>query len=338
MELEDLKKQLEKLEKALGESRARELEALQENKRLEEDSKKKIPQVQDAADTSSPSPSPRELTPVFITSRQLTRFRDRPKTSSDPTVYEWVSDMRAHLGGQRLSKEQQSSIVMEHLSGRARLEVQSRAIDIQKGPEEMFATLKKVFGDGDSLGQLMSQFYAYQQKAEDDLLATSFSLLSLFRRMCDYDKSLNDNKDRILKDRLAEAVTDEGLRREIRRLNVEMSSLSFLEVRDRAIHWMGNTQKVQPRRTTVQEHPATVDPILEMLKAQGELMKTLADEVKSLKRRPTQQRSGERLCFKCQKPGHIARNCPPQATASAPQQAGTPQPAAAPSSENSVKG
>ena len=52
------------------------------------------------------------------------------------------------------------------------------------------------------------------------------------------DPSFNVNRDKMLKDRLAEAVRDESLRRELHRLNVEASELGFFLL-DRALRWLG---------------------------------------------------------------------------------------------------
>ena len=47
----------------------------------------------------------------------------------------------------------------------------------------------------------------------------------------------------MLKDRLAEAVRGEGLRRELRRLNTENAGLSYFDFRDRGDKWKGKGTK-----------------------------------------------------------------------------------------------
>ena len=105
-EMEDLKKQLEKMEAALGASRKRETASLHALTDLEE---KKIKETA--------SPAIFLSTPVYVTSRTLQKFRDRPVKPTDMVVHEWIGDMKAHLDGLTLSKSQKAAAVMEHLTG-----------------------------------------------------------------------------------------------------------------------------------------------------------------------------------------------------------------------------
>jgi hypothetical protein len=62
-----------------------------------------------------------EARPLYVTTRRLEKFRDRPKSSSDISVHEWIADMSTHLEGQSLSKSQKAAVILEHLAGVARL-------------------------------------------------------------------------------------------------------------------------------------------------------------------------------------------------------------------------
>ena len=57
-----------------------------------------------------------------------------------------------------------------------------------------------------------------------------------------------------LKGRLAEAARDEWLRRELRRLTIELEHLSYFDMRDRAIGWLGGLGT--PRKATIGEASA----------------------------------------------------------------------------------
>ena len=307
-EITSLKEQMAQMQDALERAAKREAAVLKELQAVKEASP--VPKH-----NSKPEPSV-EASPLYVTSRRLEKFRDRPRTTTDPNIHEWIGDMKAHLDSQRLSKSQKAAVVMEHLSGTARLEIQGRGPTVTTDPDEIFAVLSKVFGDGDSLAQLMSRFYAYQQKPGDDLLTTSIDLFSIYQRMIDLDRYLGDDKNRVLKDRLAEAVLDDGLKRELRRLNIEAPMLSYFEARDRAIHWLGNCRSdlPHPRKAVNQELPTAVDPLVQMLQEQQELMKSLSAEVKELKTNPSRSRGlndqGQRVCFHCLQADHFIRDCP----------------------------
>ena len=104
-----------------------------------------------------------------------------------------------------------------------------------------------MFGNGDSLPQLQQRFFTYQQ-ANEDLLTCSLTLVALYDRIGDQDASFKACRDSALKGRLAEAVNDEGLRRELRRSNMECPELSFFDARDRPMEWLGTAERSRPKQ------------------------------------------------------------------------------------------
>ena len=71
--------------------------------------------------------------------------------------------------------------------------------------------------------------------------------------MAKLNESCQAAREKMLKGRLAEAVCDEGLQRELRRLNIEAPTLSFFDVRDHAIEWLGRRQGSPRKEAAVQE-------------------------------------------------------------------------------------
>ena len=149
-------------------------------------------------------------------------------------------------------------------------------------PEEIFRVLLKVFGDGDTLPQLQQKFFSYRQGPKEDLLTCSLELVELFTWMAKLDESCKATKGKTLKGRLAEAVRDEGLQRELRRLNMEAPELSFFDVRDRAIEWLG--RRHPPKEATVQGIEASNDAggLQALLKKQSELIEKQQQQIDSL--------------------------------------------------------
>ena len=276
----------------------------------------------DHSGTSEPN-----ATPVYLSSRRLDVFRGRPKTSSDISVQEWIGEMKAYVDVRPLSTIQKAALVMQHLSGCARQEVQGRGPSTTRDPEEIFRVLAKVFGDGDSVGQIRSHFYGYRQKPGEDVLSCSLELVGLYNRLEELDGIVATDRDKVLRERLAEAVTDEGLRRELRRLNMDSPTLDFFEARDRALQWMGSSSKSDPvKKVCNQETPVVTQPTAETLfQEHSKLLKDLIKEVKDLKQGSSvhaseprglgaRSFSGSRRrrmpCFICQSLDHLKRDCP----------------------------
>lgn len=177
---------------------------------------------------------------VVMSSRRLERFRDKPTKSSDQlSIQEWIIDARAQAASRQLSAEQFGAFLLDHLSGKARQEILGRGEEVKKKPEEIIKILTHVFGDGHTLPVLQQKLYACQQGSED-LVTYSLNMVELYDRIVQLDESFKACRESTLKARFAEGVSDEGLRRELRRLNVEASSLTFFELRDRGKHWIGS--------------------------------------------------------------------------------------------------
>jgi hypothetical protein len=57
--------------------------------------------------------------------------------------------MRYHLAGNQMSKMAACALIMEHLRGKARVEISGRGI--RDDPEAVFRALLQTFGDGSDL-------------------------------------------------------------------------------------------------------------------------------------------------------------------------------------------
>ena len=269
--------------------------------------------------------------------RGIDRFRDRPEKASDLTVEEWVSDVKSHLKNVNWTKKDQAAFIIQHLAAKARREIQGRGDDVCQNPEKIYECLTKIFGDGDTFPQLQQCFFSYQQKEKEDLLSCSLELVELFDCVAELDPTFKPTRDVTLKRRFAEVVRDEGLKRELRRLNMESPSLTFFELRDRAIQWMGNIcskQKLKACDVMAQE-VTTEDTVLSVLKAQGELlaqqqkqMQTMLELMqghsfhekgsmpghsfheKGSRRPPPRNNSRVRRCWTCNSVDHLQSKCP----------------------------
>lgn len=255
---------------------------------------------------------------MMLSSRRLDRFRDRPATSSDPTINEWVADMRSQSTTRKFSDPDFASFLIDNLAGKARQEILGRGESVKNNPEEIIKILYKVFGDGDNLPVLQQRFYAYKQK-DEDLVTCSLNMVEIYDKIVQLDPSFGACRDASLKGRFAEAVKDESLRRELRRLNIEIPDQSFFQLRDRAVHWIGRTN--DKFLATYQEMTGMKDKTelshTDIIKRQEEMIKKQQRQIDSLLRNSSAtntQHSGYQRrrssCWKCGSFNHLQRNCP----------------------------
>ncbi len=175
----------------------------------------------------------------------------------------------------------------------------------------MLDVLLRVFGDGDTLPQLQQRFFAYRQESNQTLLSCSLELVTIYDRIATLDITYQACRETQLKGRFAEAVVDEGLQRELRRLNLEAPALTFFELRDRAVTWLGRTSTTtQATIKEVQAEETLENKIIQLLQQQSEQIKQQQKQIDSLLQANRNGNHKDRRCYSCNEPGHLARNCP----------------------------
>ena len=265
------------------------------------------------AGVSSTTPSTQQI--YIAAGRRLDRFRGKPEKPGDPSVQEWVSDVRGQLAARQVREEDGAAFIIDHLAGRARQEILGRG-DSLKSPDDILRVLLKVFGDGETLPQIQQKFFSFRQGQGEDLLSFSLELMELFNSMARLDASFNATRDQTLKGRFAEAVNDEGLRRELRRMNIDSPELSFFDARDRAIEWFGTSRVKTQKAVATQEVKAEDGShgIKALLEKQGEQLQQQQQQIQALlqvMQQPDRRwNRGPRRCYNCQSTGHLKRDCP----------------------------
>ena len=74
---------------------------------------------------------------IVNASRRIDRFQGKPKTINDPTVDEWIRDVKVQVSARGLEKEDAVNFVSDHLAGSARLEILGRSEEIGDDPKKI---------------------------------------------------------------------------------------------------------------------------------------------------------------------------------------------------------
>ena len=295
----------EELRELLRAERQRSADAREETMLIQHE----LERVREASATSAPNT---DSLPRFVVAqtRRLERLGGRAERPSDPDVGEWVEDMRCHLAGNPISEDAACALVVGHLRGKARLEISGRGL---RKTEDIFVAILAAFGGSNDIATLQERLFQYRQLPGESVIDCSLKLVDLFNKIADKDVAYASRRDQTLKERLTAAVSDQSLAREMRRLMNEASSLTFFEMRDRAIEWAGGDTIVTASHHETTAIPEGVAVILrrqeEILQNQKRQIEELTAAMKSSQVQQNQPRRRPLQCWACGELGHVRREC-----------------------------
>ena len=216
--------------------------------------------------------------------------------------------MRCHLAGNPMSEGAACALVVGHLRGKARLEISGRGLH---KTEDIFVAILAAFGGSNDIATLQESIFQYTQLPGGSVIDGSLKLVDLFNKISEKNVAYASRRDQTLKERPVAAVSGQSLAREMRHLTIEASSLTFFEMRDRAIEWVNGDTIV-----TASHHENTAIPegIAVILRRQEEILqnqKRQIDEftaaMKSSQIQQSQPRRRPVQCWACGELGHVCR-------------------------------
>lgn len=241
-----------------------------------------------------------------------------------------------------MPKREHVDFITSHLDGQAKNEVRFYAPAERDDSVKIFKILREAFGEKRSTPQLFKQFYDRKQRDGETLRLFSHALLELIELVAQKCPEAVTNKDQVLRDHFADNVKDSLLRKELRRMIHEHPAVQFMDVREEAIRWSEEEEKVTSKKTattseisrstlsepqaqaTVQNTSGNTDPVmLEVFKTLQEQQKVLQEMTTTMKsfqssgagknqnRKPLRYTNdGKPICYRCDGAGHVGQNCP----------------------------
>lgn len=268
--------------------------------------------------------------------------------STKDDVSEWVESV-AHYVNQRFrSDDDKKEFILDHIEREPKLELRLHLDLSGADADQILQMLNTIFSSKATLIQVQQQFFARNQSSSESLEDFSYQLMDLALQLKKLKPSVFQNMEDMLKEKFAEGVRDKALKRELRRLNKESSTLKFYELRDRARAWSSedvdvDSELLQEAVTGASSQPVSAksdDPVtskvLDLLEKHEKSIDKLSESLKQMgsssgrgrgryrndrrgrgaqnygspnKRSDNNDPPGEIICHHCKGPNHYARDC-----------------------------
>lgn len=288
---------------------------------------------------SSPTEAP--ATVYVQRDRKCTDFSGG-KEKGELCVEEWITSMKSHFRMCRVSGDDQVDLLKQHLKGEAKQTVKFMLEEASVNTRDVFDVLQDVYGDKAPVSVRFREFYERKQATSESIRQYAYVLQEMVERLRKRDASWVRGSDALLKEQFVHGMRDPSLRRELKRYMRENPNEIFMELMKKAIDWseeeelpnqvQANTPHAAVKVATVEDKKSSLtlqalqDSIQQLAARQDQLLQAVHQMERGKKsspgtasgqqsgggrdRVPRRNEEGRLICYHCQEPGHISRECP----------------------------
>ena len=228
-----------------------------------------------------------------------------------------------------MDRGRQLDILLSNVGPVVRSELRCQDPVIQQDPELALAAIVSTFGDQRSTATLLRDFLTTEQHSGETVRAFSHRLRESYEGLVRRQSQLSEpvTPEVMLRDRFINALGERSLASYIREQVHADPSLTFRDVREVALRWVGTTDPHQrpgataaavsttPASRPLEDRVDKIEKLLEQLVLQRTSAPAPVRAASEFQRRG-RDRQGRPVCFRCGDQRHRVRDCP------RPQQAG----------------
>lgn len=281
----------------------------------------------------SSSTAPQVISKVVVPRDRKVKNFSGSDSDSWPNVEDFIEEIEGIFKAREMTNDVALDFILSHLENPARDEIKLYQKSDRNTAEKLFKILREAFGEKRSLPQLLKKFYDRQQQDEESIMQFSHALREYFGRVTAKCPSAANDSDKTLRDTFVDNLRDSLLRKELKRFIRCTPHTTFLDIREEAIRWSEDDPETADHNAVVDKikahaphkqpsdsasTPSDLTTIMQALTKQQEQINELTKAMHSMTTSSTSaqfsqqfQRKPRRplICYNCQAPGHISRNC-----------------------------